>query len=104
MPQLESKSEPALKMSISRFMKKLRLVHRMATHKVQCHPSEVEGKALDFLAYIRPVLIESNRDPNFIYNMDQTPVQMAMDWNVTIDKVGVRTVYIYVPPRPKRSV
>jgi hypothetical protein len=33
MPQLESKSEPALKMSISRFMKKHRLVHRMATHK-----------------------------------------------------------------------
>ena len=24
--------------------------------------------------------------------MDQTPVQMAMDWNVTIDKVGAHTV------------
>jgi len=92
MPHLESKSESALKMSISRFMKKHRLVHRMATHKAQRHPSEVEGEALQFLAYIRPVLIESNRDPNFMYNMDQTPVQMAMDWKVTIDKVSARTV------------
>ena len=92
MPQLESKSEPALKMSISRFMKKHRLVHRMATHKAQRHPSEVEGEALQFLECVRPILVESNRDPNFIYNMDQTPVQMAMDWKVTIDKVGARTV------------
>ena len=92
MPHLESKSESALKMSISRFMNKHRLVHRMATHKAQRHPSEVEGEALQFLAYIRPVLIESNRDPNFMYNMDQTPVQMAMDWKVTINKVGARTV------------
>ena len=54
----------------------------MATHKAQRHPSEVEGEALQFLAYIHPVLIESNRDPNFMYNMDQTPVQMAMEVEV----------------------
>jgi hypothetical protein len=71
---------------------KHRLVHRMATHKAQRHPSEVEGEALQFLSYMCLILVESNRDPNFIYNMDQTPVQMAMDWKVTIDKVGARTV------------
>ena len=92
MPHLESKSEPALKMSISRFMKKHRLVHRMATHKAQRHPSEVEGEALEFLAYVRPVVIESNRDPNFIYNMDQTPVWMVMDSKIRIDHVSARTV------------
>ena len=92
LPELEGKSEHALKMSISRFMKKNRLVHRMATHKAQRHPSEVEGEALDFLANIRPILIDANRDPNHIYNMDQTPVQMAMEWKCTIDKVGACTV------------
>jgi hypothetical protein len=92
MPQLESKSEQAIKMSISRFMKKHRLVHRMATHKAQRHPSEVEAEALQFLAYIRPILMEPNRDPNFIFNMDQTPVMMAVDSKITIDRVGVRTV------------
>ena len=92
LPQLESKSVAAMKMSISRFMKKHRLVHRMATHKAQRHPSEVEAEALQFLTYICPILTEPNRDPNFIYNMDQTPVQMAMDYKVTIDKVGARSV------------
>jgi hypothetical protein len=84
-----------MKMSISRFMKKHRLVHRMATHKAQRHPSEVEAEALQFLAYIRPILTEPNRDPNFIFNMDQTPVQMAMDYKVTIDKVGTRSVNLH---------
>jgi hypothetical protein len=74
LPELEGKSEHALKMSISRFMKKNRLVHRMATHKAQRHPSEVEGEALDYLTHIRPILLDVNRDPNYIYNMDQTPV------------------------------
>lgn len=92
LPELEGKSEHALKMSISRFMKKNRLVHRMATHKAQRHPSEVEGEALDFLTHIRPILLDINRDPNYIYNMDQTPVQMAMEWKCTIDKVGARSV------------
>ena len=73
-------------------MKKHRLVHRMATHKAQRHPSEVEAEALQFLAYIHPIFMEPNRDANFIFNMDQTLVQMAMDWKVTIDKVGARTV------------
>ena len=90
LPQLESKSEHAVKMLISRFMKKHQLVHRMVTHKAQHHPSKVEGKAIDFLADIRPVLIDANRDPNHIYNIDQTPVQMGMNWKVMIDKVGAR--------------
>ena len=91
-PELLRKSAHAVKMSISRFMKKNRLLHRMATHKAQRHPSEVENEALEFLDYIRPILIEPNRDPNYIYNMDQTPVWMAMDTKMTIDKVGARTV------------
>jgi hypothetical protein len=91
-PDLETKSEYAVKASISRFMMKHRLVHRMATHKAQCHPSEVEGKALQFLGYIRPILQEQNRDPDYIINMDQTPVFHAMDFCTTIDRVGARTV------------
>ena len=55
---------------------------------------EVEGEALQFLDVIRPVLLEPNRDPNIVYNMDQTPVWMAMDDKMTIDHVGTRTVNI----------
>jgi hypothetical protein len=93
-PNLETKSEYAVKASISRLMMKHCLVHRMATHKAQRHPSEVEGEALQFLDYIRPILQEQNRDPNYIINMDQTPVFHAMDFRTTIDRVGTRTVNI----------
>jgi hypothetical protein len=79
-PDLVTKSEHAVKMSISRFMIKHRLVHCMATHKAQCHPSEVEGEALEFLEYIRPILKEPSRDLNYIMNMDQTPVFHEMDF------------------------
>ena len=90
-PELESKSEHVVKMSISRFMKRNRLVHRMATHKAQRHPSEVEGEALQFLDVIHPVLLEPNHDPNYVYNMDH-PVWMAMDDKMMIDYVGTCTV------------
>ncbi len=64
----------------------------MVTHKAQHHPCKVEGKAIDFLADICPVLIDANRDPNHIYNIDQTPVQiqMGMNWKVMINRVGAR--------------
>jgi hypothetical protein len=75
-PELGTKSDHAMKASISRFMKKHRLVHRLATHKAQRHPSKVEAKALQFLDYICPILQDKNRDPDFIMNMDQTPCSM----------------------------
>lgn len=91
-PELHQKSEHATKMSISWFMKNNGLTHRMATHKAQRHPSEVEGEALQFLDVIRPVLLEQNRDLDYVLNMDQTPVYHAMDFRATIDKVGTRTI------------
>ncbi len=91
-PELEAKSEYAVKQSISRWMTKHRLAHRMATHKAQRHPSEIEGEARQFLDYIRPIFQEQNRNPDYIINMDQTPVFHAMDFHMTIDCVGTRTV------------
>ena len=91
-PDLGTKSENVEKMSISRFMKKHRLIHRMATHKAQHHPSEVDVEALQFLDYIHPILLEHNRDLDYIINMDQTPVFHVMDFCTTIDRVGMHTV------------
>ncbi len=64
----------------------------MATHKAQRHPSEVDAEALQFMDSIRPILLEQNRDLNYIINMDQTPVFHAMDCQKTIDCVGACTV------------
>ena len=91
-PELNQKSEHAAKMCISRFMKNNGLTHCMATHKAQWHPSEVESEALQFLDVIRPILLEQNRDLDYVLNMDQTPVYHAMDFRGTIDRVGARTI------------
>jgi hypothetical protein len=72
-------------------------MHRVATHKAQRDPCEVEGEALDFLAYIRPHLAGPHRSPNYIINMDQTPVYHAMCSGRTIDKVGSRTINMRIP-------
>ena len=64
----------------------------MATHKAQRHPSEVEGEALQFLDVIRPILLEQNRDQDYVIKRDQTPVYHVMDFCTTIDGVGTRTI------------
>jgi hypothetical protein len=103
-PDLGTKSENAVKMSISRFMKKHRLIHRMATHKAQHHPSEVDVEALQFLDYIRPILLEQNHDLDYIINMDQTLVFHAMDCQKTIDRVGTCTVNLHTSASDSKHV
>ncbi len=87
-PELLDHSEPALKICLMHFLAKKNLMHRIATHKAQCDTQEVEGEALDFLKYIRPCLEGGHCSPDFIINMDQTPVYHAMCSGPTIDCVG----------------
>ena len=89
---LEHHSEGAAKICLSRFLAKNQLTHRVATHTAQRDPREVEAEALDFIEYIRPRLKGSHRSPDYIINMDQTPIYHAMFSGRTIDHVGVRTV------------
>ena len=91
--ELRQKSEHAAKMSmISCFMMNNGLCYRMATHEAQHHLSKVEGKALQFLDVIWPILLEQNGDLDYVINMDQTPVYHVMDFRTTIDRVGVCTI------------
>ena len=54
-----------------------------------------EQEALNFLEYIRPRLEGSHRSPDYIINMDQTPIYHAMFSGRTIDHVGIRTVNLH---------
>jgi hypothetical protein len=66
--------------------------HHVATHKAQRDPHEVEHEVKEFLEYIRLRLTNGSRHPDFILNMDQTPVYHSMDSSRTIDHVGTHTV------------
>jgi hypothetical protein len=96
-PELRERSEPAAKICLSRFLARNNLTHRVATHKAQRDPREVEAEALDFLEYIRPRLSGPHRAPDYILNMDQTLVYHAMCGGKTIELVGARTVNMRTP-------
>ena len=73
-PEILNKTDGAVKIYLSWFLAKNKLTHRVATHMAQRDPREVVAEAVEFLEYIRPRLEDGSRDPNYIMNMDQTPV------------------------------
>ena len=91
-PAFGKKSEQATKMSILYFMARNLLMHRMATHKAQCHLSKVRGEALNFLDVIRPITSDPTRNLDYVMNMDQTPMFYAMDFMSMIDTVVAHTL------------
>jgi hypothetical protein len=103
-PEILEKSHFAIKMSISRFLSKHRLTHRVTTHQAQRDPREVEVEALDFLDYIRPRLADGSRHPDWIINMDQTAVNHAVETKKTIDRVGARTINLRAAANDSKRV
>jgi hypothetical protein len=62
--------------------------YRMGTHTVQHAPAKVKREALDHMAYMRRIVLGSNRDRRFILNMDQTPVYFLMSAKHTLEVIG----------------
>ena len=88
--------------SVSRFLKKWGYVHRLGTHKSQTDPSLVQDEAREWMAMIVPTLVGPERDPNFILNMDQTPVKFENTSKGTLEKTGTKTITILATDADKR--
>lgn len=88
--------------SVSRFLKKWGYVHRLGTHKSQMDPSLVQDEAREWMAMIVPTLVGPERDPNFILNMDQTPVKFENTSKGTLEKTGTKTITILATDADKR--
>ena len=95
-PAVLEKSVAAAKICLSRFLAKHNLTHRVITHKAQRDPREVEREALEFLDYIRPRMVDGSRHPDYIINMDQTPIPFSFHSNKPLEKKGVRTINVRV--------
>ena len=95
-PAIHDKSIGAAKRFISHFWMKNNFTHRISTHKAQRDPHKVECKAVEFLKYICSRLTNGSHHPDFILNMDQTPVYQSIDSSMTVEHVGVRTVNLRV--------
>jgi hypothetical protein len=91
-PVFPNKTLSAQKAAVSCFMAKNGLVHRMATHTMQCPPQEMCNKANSFLQEIVPIVNDGNQLPAYTINMDQTPINHAMNPKDTIDRRGMRMI------------
>jgi len=92
-----SKSYAARSQSVSRWMAKVGLAIRTGTHQAQALPQTVASAALDFIVNIaRPAFISDYRHPDFIINMDQTPVFFSMHPTKSVNKIGSKTVNIRI--------
>jgi hypothetical protein len=84
-PVFANKTLSAQKAAISCFMEKNALVHHVATHTAHRPPQEMCNEAHGFLQEIIPIIINANQSPAFTLNMDQTPVNHAMNPKGTIN-------------------
>jgi hypothetical protein len=103
-PVFANKTLCAQKTAISCFMAKNSLVHRMATHTAQSPPQEMCNKANGFLQEIVPIINNGNQLPPFTLNMDQTPVNHAMNPKDTINRRGTRTINLRTAGGDSRRV
>jgi hypothetical protein len=83
-------------------------LHQRAGHSVVCvtallclrtaeatkSPAEVYEEASTFMERVRPIFRGPHRDPNFIWNMDQTPVYFSYHRSKTLAERGVKTVHV----------
>jgi hypothetical protein len=95
-PAFNQKSRTAQKSAAGRFVRTHGLVHRLGTHESQRSPTETATDALDFMITLaRPkVTDQASRHPDYILNMDQTPIPFTYNARKTLEVVGRRTVHI----------
>jgi hypothetical protein len=71
------------------------MTYRMGTHTSQRPLAKVESKALDFMRFMRQIVLSSNHDWCYILNMDQTPVYFSMNAKRMLELIGGKTVHIH---------
>jgi hypothetical protein len=70
------------------------MTFRMGMHTSQCPPAKRESNTIDFMRFMRQIVVSSNRDRRYILDMDQTPVYFLMNAKRTLELIGEKTVHI----------
>ena len=85
---------PAKYAAVRRLVRSHRFVIRIKTHVSQRPPSETQQEALDFVLFMQTRIIGRHRHPDYIINMDQTPIFFSVTPGTTLNQVGVRSVNV----------
>ena len=91
---LRRKSISSKYASVRQFLCSHRFVIRIKTYVSQRHPSETQEEGLDFVKFIRPRFVGRHRDPDYVLNMDQTPIFFSMTPGTTLEQVGARSANV----------
>ncbi len=91
------KSFAVLGQSVSCWMAKVGLTIRTGTHQAQAFPHTVFWTTLDFIVNIAcPTVSQGYHHPDFIMNMDETPVYFSIHHMKSVEKIGSKTVNICI--------
>jgi hypothetical protein len=93
-PGFREKSFTARCSAVKRWLMAHLMRYRMGTHTSQRPPAKVASEALDYIVYMRRIVVNSNRNRHFILNMDQTPVYFAMSAKQMLELIGKQTIHI----------
>jgi hypothetical protein len=66
----------------------------MGTHTLQQPLAKVKSEALDYMQFMRQIVLSNNHDGRYVLNMEQTPVYISMNAKRTLELIGKQTVHI----------
>jgi hypothetical protein len=89
---------------VKHFAKAHSMVYQMRMDMLQHPPTEVKGKATDYMGLMHYLVVGINCKWHFIINMDQTLVYFLMDVKHTLELGGEETVHIHMSTDDKTQV
>ena len=102
LPPFRRKNCRAQAAVVSRFVWANNIVNRTVTRKMKESPEDLEETARGFVRRIRADCLESsNRHPDWVLNMDQTPIWSMIAPSRTLERVGFKCVKIKMAPGTK---
>ena len=91
-PNFREKTIVAKNQVVRRFLHRVGLTHRVATHVAQKSHHETEAASIEFMEFMRRKV--ANMNPDHVINMDQTPIPFSYHNNRTWNKKGMRTIHV----------
>ena len=92
-PNFREKTIVAKNQVVRRFLHRVGLTHRVATHVAQKSHHETEAASIEFMEFMRRKV--ANMNPDHVINMDQTPIPFSYHNNRTWNKKGMQTFHMH---------
>jgi DDE superfamily endonuclease len=93
-PDFDAQTKLAKEWQIRRFVKRHGYVLHCSTHESQRCGADELAEAREWMAVVRPKVLGPRRHPEYILNMDQTPVFFSMLRKKTLNIKGAKTVHV----------